>query len=79
MTVDEIWQSITSDPMPARTRMWLTVMAVCVEDRSQYDAAEWCSLATGTSPSWADVPAIWSRAVAVLRLPKDVRRAADWN
>ena len=79
MTPDEAWKAITSDPMPARTRMLLTVMAVCVEDRSQYDAAEWCSQAAGDSPSLKDMPRIWARAVCVLRLPADVRRMAESN
>ena len=70
---------MTPDPMPARVRMLLTIMAVCLEDRSQHDLAEWCSLAGEDDPGMEDIPAIWCRAVAVLRLPADVRRAAEWN
>ncbi len=70
---------MTPDPMPARVRMLLTIMAVCLEDRSQHDLAEWCSLAAGEDACWKDVSAIWCRAVVVMKLPADVRRAAQWN
>ena len=79
MTVEEAWNSITSDPMPQRWRMWGTIIAVCLEGRGQYDAAEWALLAAGDNPGLKDMPRIWGRAVAVLRLPEDVRRAAEWN
>ena len=70
---------MTPDPMHARLRMLLTVCAVCLEDRGQHDLTEWCSLAGEDDPGMEDIPAIWCRAVAVLRHPADVRRAAEWN
>ena len=79
MTVDQAWKSITSDPMPQRLRMVMAVVAAVLEDVSQADVAEWCSHAVGDDSSLEDVPRIWARAVAVLRLPEDVRRAAEWN
>jgi hypothetical protein len=80
MTVDEAWKSITSDPLSQRTRMILTIISLCLEDWGQYDAAEWCVDAAGQgSPGMESAPAIWRRAVAVLRLPADVRAAAKWN
>ena len=79
MTADEAWKTLTSDPMPERIWMLLTVCALCLDDRCQYDAAEWCSLAAGDSPNMKDMPRIWARAVSVLRLADDVRRMAEWN
>ena len=70
---------MTPDPMPARVRMLLTICAVCIEDPDQRDAGKWCSEAGEDDPGMEDIPAIWCRAVAVLRLPADVRRAAEWN
>ena len=74
MTPDEAWNLVTSDPMPQRMRMLLTISAACLEGRNQHDLAEWCC-DTGDD----DACKIWCRAVAVMKLPADVRWAAEWN
>ncbi len=79
MTPDQLWKSLTTDPMPQRMWMALTIAATILEDVSQSDAAEWCMLAVGDDANLKDLPRIWARAVAVLRLPEDVREAAQWN
>ncbi len=79
MTPDQLWKSLTTDPMPQRLWTALTIAATILEDVSQADAAEWCMLAVGDDASLKDLPRIWARAVAVLRLPVDVRQAAQWN
>ncbi len=57
-----------------RTQMLLCIVAACQEHRGQHTLAEWCFEASDEH-----IPAIWARAVAVLKLPKDVRDAARWN
>ncbi len=76
MISDETWTT----PVTARGRMLLSIFAACVEDRSQHDRTNWCMLAREQDDaSLKNVPAIWSRAVAILRMTVAVRRAAEWN
>ncbi len=75
MTPEDAW----AIHVTARGRMMLSIVAACVEDRSQYDRTKWCMLASEDTHSMENAPAIWSRAVAILRMTVAVRQAAEWN
>lgn len=76
MTPEDVW----TNHVTARGRMMLSIFAACVENRSQNDQIKWCMLASKDADAdLENVPAIWCRAVAVLRMTVALRRVADWN
>lgn len=74
MTPEEALEILNQIRHTAKGRMLWAIVGALREMPGQYDCAAWCLSASRDKPARA-----WSRAVAVLRLPADVRRAAQWN
>ena len=71
------------DPLSPRNVMALALLAICREaNDSQEDKQrqQWCADAPGANdPNMKNIVKLWARVIVVLKLPEDVRRAAEWN
>lgn len=62
-----------------RTWIQATVLTAISEDQGTADRVTWCVEPVRADARLKDIPKVWARAVAVLKLPEDVRQDAKWN